>query len=694
MTARLSTHVYDPRLDGGAMSWLLGSDVFLTTWILAWDRHALWTDPLGLLDANIFHPAAWSLAYSENLLGAMPLYLPVSLVAPDPITAHQSTLVLTFALAFAFAAWLVWTWTRCLGAALVAGAAFAFSPFRVGNLASFHIEGNFLLALLPLLAWRIVDRRDRLAAVLLAIVLLMQTLYSYYLGYAAFLTMGVMALVRGARSDRRGVLALAAPILGAAAVAAVATIPYLIVRREGAIAAPSPELLATGAATLFHTGSTPALAIALLTLPFWRRGLRAPALGIWLAALAATAVVAHAMALGPDVVIAGRVLPGPYRLLGAVVPGFDAVRVPVRFNAAVSMAAAALAGVGIAGVRTRLLRGVSERTATIAAAAIAAALIHLSVPEPLRTIPATMTPQERATAEWLVGRPPAPLLEVPFVDGEYGGPRQVRVARAMYDSTRHWHRLLNGYSGYFPASYRPVAALTTALPDPRAVSLLARTTGVRHVVLHRAELSREQRRRWRTAEGGGLRVRAVIGSDVIYAPNPSIVPDLLDELVDPTPRPTTLQGTPRQPLPPTARAGEIRLDRPLPAWVPRGFPFDLPVTVRNVSAQRWPSLSPTPEHLVGLDYRWEDMAGRQLAAGDRTQPLPWDLAPGEQVATSILVRPPRASGSVRLVIGLVQDGAWFPGPIDAGTIVMPITGAPSSTAGTPPPPSPTAASPR
>src|SRR5438105_75740 len=50
----------------------------LNAWILAWDRHQLQSDPAHLFDANIFSPARYSLAFSENLLGEAVIGLPLS----------------------------------------------------------------------------------------------------------------------------------------------------------------------------------------------------------------------------------------------------------------------------------------------------------------------------------------------------------------------------------------------------------------------------------------------------------------------------------------------------------------------------------------------------------------------------------------------------------------------------------------
>jgi hypothetical protein len=53
----------------------------------------------------------------------------------------------------------------------------------------------------------------------------------------------------------------------------------------------------------------------------------------------------------------------------------------------------------------------------------------------------------------------------------------------MFWSTRHWHELLNGYSGYYPASYQRTLDRLSRLPDPDSLSLL-RERSVRYVLVH------------------------------------------------------------------------------------------------------------------------------------------------------------------------------------------------------------------
>jgi hypothetical protein len=69
-------------------------------------------------------------------------------------------------------------------------------------------------------------------------------------------------------------------------------------------------------------------------------------------------------------------------------------------------------------------------------------------------------------------------------------------ARAMFDSTAHWRRMLNGYSSWMPRQYSAVAY---AVRDPlrRAPEVMAalRGAGATHVVVHEAGWARDRGRR-------------------------------------------------------------------------------------------------------------------------------------------------------------------------------------------------------
>ena len=59
-------------------------------WNVSWVAHSLTTGPLGLFDANIFHPHTETLAYSEINLVAGIVGIPGWLVTHNPYVAHNS----------------------------------------------------------------------------------------------------------------------------------------------------------------------------------------------------------------------------------------------------------------------------------------------------------------------------------------------------------------------------------------------------------------------------------------------------------------------------------------------------------------------------------------------------------------------------------------------------------------------------
>ena len=105
-------------------------DPYLISWILWWDYHQTFHDPLHLFDANIFYPLRYTLAFTENGYGIALLFFPLFALGLRPLTVNS---VATF-LGFAFCGYGAFRLTRTLTnsnvAAWVAGVVFAFIPYR------------------------------------------------------------------------------------------------------------------------------------------------------------------------------------------------------------------------------------------------------------------------------------------------------------------------------------------------------------------------------------------------------------------------------------------------------------------------------------------------------------------------------------------------------------------------------------
>jgi hypothetical protein len=112
-------------------------DPILNTWILWWSTKAL---PLSQQwwNAPFFLPAGGVLAFSEHLLGIWPIAGPLTLVSGHPLFGYNVALLATYPLSALAAYFLAFTLTRRHDAAFLAGLAYGFAPYRLGQLP--HIQ--------------------------------------------------------------------------------------------------------------------------------------------------------------------------------------------------------------------------------------------------------------------------------------------------------------------------------------------------------------------------------------------------------------------------------------------------------------------------------------------------------------------------------------------------------------------------
>jgi hypothetical protein len=118
-------------------------DPYLVTWIMWWDYHQTFRDPLHLFHSNTFYPLKYTLAFSEHCYGLALPFFPLFALGLRPLTVHAVALFLGFALSGYGAFRLARTLTGAEGVAWVAGIAFAFVPFR------FHLMSQLVYLFSP-----------------------------------------------------------------------------------------------------------------------------------------------------------------------------------------------------------------------------------------------------------------------------------------------------------------------------------------------------------------------------------------------------------------------------------------------------------------------------------------------------------------------------------------------------------------
>lgn len=205
-------------------------DSYLNAWIMWWDYHATFRDPLHLFHANIFYPYRYTLAFSENNYGLALPFFPLYAMGLRPLTVHGVATLVGFALCGYGMFRLARTLTGSDGAAWVAGVAFAFVPYRFHHLP--HITYLFA-GWVPLLLEALVlfaRERSRKRAAWLGVAFLMNGLTCIHWFVLTLIPLALTALFLGLRrrgSWREFVLRGGVALAAAAALLLPFLVPYL-----------------------------------------------------------------------------------------------------------------------------------------------------------------------------------------------------------------------------------------------------------------------------------------------------------------------------------------------------------------------------------------------------------------------------------------------------------------------------------
>lgn len=460
------------------------ADTALNTWAIAWVGMVALRSPLDLFNANIFYPEPRTLAFSEIMLPQALLGAPLTWTGVDPVLVYNLLVLAGFALSGFAMSWVVSRWTNDRAAGVVAGLAYAFNAHtlvRFGHLQALHVQ----YLPLALFALHLVIEAPRLRwTLLLALALVLQALTSNYLLVMSAIAIGAAVIVRRDAFRPRSLTALAA----AAGVSALALAPFLypywlvhtqqgLVRTFDEVAMYSAtwrDWLATGGRLHYawwsqphFTGATsslfPGIAATALALGALVRGdaWRDPRARMALA----IAVVGAALAFGAH-------LPG-YRFLYEHVPLLQGIRAVSRFGWLTLFALPILAGFTLAAWRRRLPASTGAIVAIIAGLAVTAE--SLRAPMGFTIYEGIPRIYDRVAAlDDIV------LAEMPF-------PPRTAIpdnGPSVLYSAWHLKPLLNGYSGFTPASYATHEAIMRLFPSVDSVRSL-RAIGVTHVLLHK-----------------------------------------------------------------------------------------------------------------------------------------------------------------------------------------------------------------
>jgi hypothetical protein len=457
----------------------LGDPLF-SMWRMAWTAHQLPRDPLHLFDGNMFHPERLTLAYSDSILLPAVAASPFLWFGAPTVMVYNVLMLATFVLAGVAMFVLVRALTGRAPAALVAAVVFSFYPFRFEHYSHFELMFSFWMPLVLLAVHRTLAFGRIRDGALTAAAFAGQVFSCIYFGIflAVYLAPFWAVVAIGWRRVRRGLAPLALGAVLAGMALAPLAVPYVEARQTvGERSTDETMYYSALPRDYLNPHWSSATYSAFRRDPRPERELFPGILAVTLALIALWPPVSVSrLAYGVGLLFAFDASLGfhgySYAFLYRFVPAFHSLRVPARISMMVGCSLAVLAGYGIA----RLTRSARSPVRWVVAGLAVLVILVESRPvlwyQPVSTKPA-------AIYAWFNGRPPAVLAELP------PGTRKElnREFLYLYASTFHWQRLLNGTSGFTPASYWEFSDAMADFPDDRAMALLA-ARGTDYVMVH------------------------------------------------------------------------------------------------------------------------------------------------------------------------------------------------------------------
>jgi hypothetical protein len=420
------------------------------------NAHALLTEPWNLFDGFQCHPLPRSYTLGEHMFGSGVIAAVPYLLSWDPIFSYNGLLVLS--------AWIgalaMYFLTRELvddaPAAFVAGLLFGMSSARIAGVAHPFAHADVFTPLALLFLARLLARGGLGNALAVALFVALEVMQSLYPLLWTAVILGCFAIWLAVVHRRHLVARLPLLALGLAILAVVTWLvlaPYLETRVTWGLLG---DRMSLPFDVRGHFSWAPLFVLGALGILDRLRG-RRPVLGgdpRWCLTIAG--VLLLWLAAGP--VVIGGVNFSLRRMLGAVVPGLDAVRGLYTMVYGTDLVLAVLAAYGVHALTERL-----PGRARLAVVALLAAWIGVAQHSPL-TAWAAAPPDEDVA---LLRRTDGPVVELPYPA------KGALIALANADLLRSTsygpHRSSACYASFATPLEEPMRALLDRLPDAGAI---------------------------------------------------------------------------------------------------------------------------------------------------------------------------------------------------------------------------------
>lgn len=530
-------------------------EAILDIYIISWTSRTLFSNPANLFNTTMFYPNRYTLAYSDIELTNSLVALPVLALSDNPVLSFNFALILSFIISSLGAFLLVYHLSRDVLGALAGGLIFGFPIYKIGHIAHLNLLATGFIPLAILCLHLFTEKKKPIYALLFAILAAAVFLTSW--SYGAFLTFAVIlyllillvmkrkqiaAMLKGKcvkedrLSARRWVVYLAAATVLVILILTPFVIPYLKLAKDNSgfrrgiqeveyysadvsdfMAAPSECMVWGGPTSRFREEANKragiaeralfpgiiAPVLALFGLAYlWRRRRGKNRFTLFFYSL--LMICSAVLCLGVTLHIFGRNtgITMPYKILYYVFPALRAVRTPARMFILVLLCLAVLGGFGIKWLKEKLESRYNTLTMLLVVILVLVLLVVEVMPSGIKATELDRRSEFPPVYDWLedqVGDTPTVILPLPAYKPEtpdlidkyiYSAVEPLR----LYYNTADWKRMVNGYSGYIPASYYEASIATADFPSDESLAFL-RGLGVKYVIFEGARYDHYSRAR-------------------------------------------------------------------------------------------------------------------------------------------------------------------------------------------------------
>lgn len=456
----------------------LGDPLF-SVWRLGWVFHQLQGDPRGLFDANIFYPHPLTLTYSDSMLLPALAAAPLLAMGIHPVIVYNTLFLGSFVASGVAMFLLASHVTGSRPAAFISALIFGFYPYRFEHYSHFELQMTMWMPLALLALHRFVETVRKRYAVLAALAVVAQLYSSMYYGVFFALYVVPVAIVLLLVRTRPLLLKLlpGAVLGGALALACVvplATAYFAAQSEKGERDVAAVTFYSAEISDYFEAHDRSVMYGRVIHSENPERALFPGAMALVLTAVSLlpplgpmTAVYGAGLAVAFECSFGfhGWVYPILYEWFSPI----RGMRVAARFSILVGMTLALLAAFGTRRILSRI--GTPRFQQLLVAVFVVALAFDLRPRldlEPVWTAPPTIYASlPKSTKVVLAEYPVGFIGNLPY----------------MYFSVWHWANMVNGYSGFSPKDFYPLAERIDPLPAQSAIDAL-RAAGVTHITVN------------------------------------------------------------------------------------------------------------------------------------------------------------------------------------------------------------------